>query len=96
MGKSERSFIHLVSLSACLLHTIVSVEPQTGWFHLLTLVVGLRITGSSSAHACNYLRFAHHPMLGLSGLRQQVQASPGRSEEEPACSRSPMGCLRMP
>ena len=85
MGKSERSFIHLVSQSVCQCMRVCYIPAGPGGATDWVIPPsdfggGPQDHSSGSAYACNYLRFARHPMLGLWGLSQQVQASPGRSE----------------
>ena len=74
MEKSERSFGQSVCLRVC--YTPPSPGGATDWVVPPSDFGGRPQDHSSgSAHACNHLRFARHPVLGLSG------ASASRSRE---------------
>lgn len=91
MGKSGRFHSFIWGQSVCVSVTPASlVNTQTGWFHLLTLVVGLRITAVALLMPVIISGLLTTQCWDSLDSGQQVQASPGRSEREPASSRSPM------
>lgn len=95
MGKSEHSFIHLVSQSVCQCMRVCYIPAGPGGATDWVIPPsdfggGPQDHSSGSAYACNYLRFARHPMLGLPGASASRSRQVLGDQREPASTCSPM------
>ena len=82
-----------VSVKVCLLvcYTPASPGGATDWVTPLSgLGGGPQGHSSGSAHACNYLRFARHPVLGLCGASASGSRQVLGDQREPTSTCSPM------